>query len=245
MGKTHLTPTLSAWPLRGHTALKSIFLETLFLDQLHDFSLLSLNKFLHLFLKTKFMKKISWYRKNYFQSPIHKLWKWHVILEFLRINSNESLQKKTNFQNLENVDDTEIPRSQDLSFKQEIDEPKTESSEIYVHAQYEHSQTSEKTESQFNEIEAELTDKPEENQSPDITDQEGPALLKKSPSNAERDKLKELNARFRRRKLILDRVCALLPTIAEMKRNDTTFEDLLDFHRKIYDMAEKYFLLVI
>ena len=50
----------------------------------------------------------------------------------------------------------------------------------------------------------------------------------------------ELNARFRRRKLILDRVCALLPTIAEMKRNETSFEDLLDFHRKIYDMVEKY-----
>ena len=36
-----LSPTVSAWPLRGHTALKSILWETLFLDQLHDFSLLS------------------------------------------------------------------------------------------------------------------------------------------------------------------------------------------------------------
>ena len=36
-----LTLTLSAWLLRGHTALKSILCETLFLDQLHDFSLSS------------------------------------------------------------------------------------------------------------------------------------------------------------------------------------------------------------
>ena len=54
-----LTPTLSVWPLRGHTALKSIFLETLFLDQLHDFLLLSLNSFLHPFLKSKFIKKTA------------------------------------------------------------------------------------------------------------------------------------------------------------------------------------------
>ena len=40
-----LTPTLSAWPLRGLTALEPIFWETLFLDQLYDFSLLSLNSF--------------------------------------------------------------------------------------------------------------------------------------------------------------------------------------------------------
>ena len=48
-----LTPTLTLWTLRGHTALKSILWETLFLDQLHDFSLLSLNSFLHLFLKSE------------------------------------------------------------------------------------------------------------------------------------------------------------------------------------------------
>ena len=35
-----------AWALRGRTALKSILWETFFLDQLHDFSLLSLNSFL-------------------------------------------------------------------------------------------------------------------------------------------------------------------------------------------------------
>ena len=34
-----LTPKLAAWPLRGHTALKSISWETL--DQLNNFSLLS------------------------------------------------------------------------------------------------------------------------------------------------------------------------------------------------------------
>ena len=51
------TPTLSAWPLLDNTALKSILWETLFLDQLQDFSLLFLNSFLPSFLKSKFMKK--------------------------------------------------------------------------------------------------------------------------------------------------------------------------------------------
>ena len=50
-----LTPTLSAWRLRSHRTLKSILQETLFLDQLHDFSLLSLNSFLQPFLKSKIM----------------------------------------------------------------------------------------------------------------------------------------------------------------------------------------------
>ena len=36
-----LTPKLSAWLLRGHRALKSILWETVFPDQLEDFSLLS------------------------------------------------------------------------------------------------------------------------------------------------------------------------------------------------------------
>ena len=44
-----LTPTLAAWPLCGHTALKSTLWETLFLDKLHDFSLISWNSFLHPF----------------------------------------------------------------------------------------------------------------------------------------------------------------------------------------------------
>ena len=51
------TPTQSAWPLHGNTALKSIFWETLFLDHLHDFYLLSLNSFLHPILHSKFLKK--------------------------------------------------------------------------------------------------------------------------------------------------------------------------------------------
>ena len=45
-----LTPTLAAWLLRGYTALKSFLWETLFLDQLQDSMLLSLNSFLHPFL---------------------------------------------------------------------------------------------------------------------------------------------------------------------------------------------------
>ena len=49
-----LTHTLSAWPLRSHWALKSISRKTVFLDQLHEFSLLSLNSFLHRFLISKF-----------------------------------------------------------------------------------------------------------------------------------------------------------------------------------------------
>ena len=59
-----LTPTPTAWPLRGHTALKSILWEILFLDQLHDFSVLSLNLFLHSFFESKFMKKKSLTRKK-------------------------------------------------------------------------------------------------------------------------------------------------------------------------------------
>ena len=58
-------PTLAAWPLRGHTALKSILRETLFLVQLHDFSLLSLNSFFHPFLTSKFMRKNSFTPKNF------------------------------------------------------------------------------------------------------------------------------------------------------------------------------------
>ena len=50
-----LTPTLSIWLLRSHWTLKSILRETLFLDQLHDFSSLSLNSFLKPFLKSKIM----------------------------------------------------------------------------------------------------------------------------------------------------------------------------------------------
>ena len=50
-----LTPTLSAWLLRSHLTFKSILRETVFLDQLHDFPLLSSNSFSQLFLKSKIM----------------------------------------------------------------------------------------------------------------------------------------------------------------------------------------------
>ena len=72
-----LTPWLAAWPLRGQTALKSILWETLFLDQLHDFSLLSLNSISHPFLKSKFMKKKSLITKKFhFRSSI--IWKNNI-----------------------------------------------------------------------------------------------------------------------------------------------------------------------
>ena len=54
---------LSAWLLRSHWTLKSILQETLFLDQVHDFSLLSLNSFLQPFLKSKIIWKNSLARK--------------------------------------------------------------------------------------------------------------------------------------------------------------------------------------
>ena len=50
-----LTPTLSAKLLRSHLTLKSILQEILFLDQLHDFWLPSINSFLQPFLKSKIM----------------------------------------------------------------------------------------------------------------------------------------------------------------------------------------------
>ena len=59
------------WDSWVSTALKSIFWGTLFLNQLHDFSLLSWNSFLHSFWKSKFIKKYSltpkWF---YFRRPI-------------------------------------------------------------------------------------------------------------------------------------------------------------------------------
>ena len=47
------------------SALKSIIRGTLFLNRLHDFSLLSSNLFLYPFLKSKFTKKIPWHQKNF------------------------------------------------------------------------------------------------------------------------------------------------------------------------------------
>ena len=69
-----LTLRLAAWPLCGHTALKAILRETLFLDQRHDFSLLSLISFQHPFLKSIFMKKNSLTsKKNSLSKPdFHK-----------------------------------------------------------------------------------------------------------------------------------------------------------------------------
>ena len=67
-----LTPTLSSWPLRGHTTIKPILWETLFLNQLHDFSLLSKYSFLHPFLKSKFWKKkFFWHQNNQIISNIN------------------------------------------------------------------------------------------------------------------------------------------------------------------------------
>ena len=67
-----LTPTLSAWLLRIHWALKSILRQTLFLDQLHDSSLLSLNSFYSHFWNRsscKLRKHSSALKKNSFWKP--------------------------------------------------------------------------------------------------------------------------------------------------------------------------------
>ena len=54
----------------GLTGFESIFWWTILVEQLHDFLLLSLNSFLHPFLKSKFMKKIPWHQKIWFLRPI-------------------------------------------------------------------------------------------------------------------------------------------------------------------------------
>ena len=65
-------------------ALKSIFGMILFLNQLHDFLLLSWNLFLHPFLKSKFTRKNSLKQKNSFKCPISINWnkRW-VTLVFI------------------------------------------------------------------------------------------------------------------------------------------------------------------
>ena len=84
--KSRLTPTLAVRPLRGLWAFKSILWETLFLDQLHDFSLLSANSFLHLFLESKFMKKKSLTPKKFhFRNPIFRT-KKHTWVSYKRNN---------------------------------------------------------------------------------------------------------------------------------------------------------------
>ena len=71
--KTILTATLSAEPQCDHMAFKSILRETQFLDQLHDFSLLSLKSFSHPFMKSKFMTKILLRQKKFiFEGRISK-----------------------------------------------------------------------------------------------------------------------------------------------------------------------------
>ena len=53
------------WDSRVQTASKSFLWETLFLDQLHIFSLLSSNSFLHTYLKSKFLRKIPWHQNHW------------------------------------------------------------------------------------------------------------------------------------------------------------------------------------
>ena len=69
-GPSNLTPRLAAWPSCGHTALKSIFWETLFLDQLQDFSFLTFISFDTHFWNQNIWKKIPWHQKMFFRSLI-------------------------------------------------------------------------------------------------------------------------------------------------------------------------------
>ena len=62
-----LTPTLSAWPWRGHKALKSILWDTLFLDHLQDFPYYPWIHFGTHFWYQNFMKDISWHQKIIFE----------------------------------------------------------------------------------------------------------------------------------------------------------------------------------
>ena len=92
--KLFLTPTLSIWPLRVHTTLKSIFWETLFLDQLHDFSLLSLNSFFILIYEIKIFEK-KFLDTKIIQS--HKLWSGQILTSgdfFVRQSNPDSVGVK-------------------------------------------------------------------------------------------------------------------------------------------------------
>ena len=64
-----LTPTRSAWPLRSHMAFKR-FCEKLLLDQLHGFSLLSLNSFFTHFLNQIHEKNPLILKKIHFRRSI-------------------------------------------------------------------------------------------------------------------------------------------------------------------------------
>ena len=57
---------LSTWSREAIPGLKSILWEILFLEKLHDFTLLSSNSFLHPFFKSKFMKNFLAAEKNSF-----------------------------------------------------------------------------------------------------------------------------------------------------------------------------------
>ena len=58
-----LTARLSGGTHESHRLCNRFYGETLFLNQLHDFLLLSWNSFLHPFLKFNFTKKIPWHQK--------------------------------------------------------------------------------------------------------------------------------------------------------------------------------------
>ena len=87
----NLTRTLAAWPLRSHTALKSILWETLFLDQLHDFSLVSLNYFI-LSFGIKIHKKSSVKPKQKSFSKLH--FPKHIIATAWTISDSASVGVK-------------------------------------------------------------------------------------------------------------------------------------------------------
>ena len=74
-----LTPTQAAWPLRGHTALKLILWETLFLDKLHDFSLLSSNSFFTHFWNQNSSKKFLQTKKFFKFHNTTSMLLWPII----------------------------------------------------------------------------------------------------------------------------------------------------------------------
>ena len=67
-----LTPRLAAWPLRNHTALKSILWETLFLNQ-HDFLNIIVKFIFTSLLKIISREKNPWHQKiSFSKSDFHK-----------------------------------------------------------------------------------------------------------------------------------------------------------------------------
>ena len=90
---------------------KSILWETLFLDKLSDFSLLSWNSFLHPFMKSKFPKKKNFLRPKYFH--IRKC----LILLLLFLHLIKIWPFLTFFVNLLNSDDFWRPQLEFLNSK--------------------------------------------------------------------------------------------------------------------------------